>query len=286
MNILSIQSWVTYGHVGNASAMFPLQRLGAEVWAINTVQFSNHPGYGAFTGSVFPPDCLRALVDGVAARGALRECDALLSGYVGDPGTGAVLLHAEALLRAANPRALWACDPVIGDDGPGIYVRPGIAEFFTEQAVPRADVLTPNQFELGCLTGLPCHTLPLATAAIAALRARMRAGGPRAVLVTSFRGEETPDECLDLLAAGEDGLYRLRTPKLPIVANGAGDAIAALFLFHLLQSGQTRAALENAASTVHSLLRRTVEAGSRELLLIAAQNEYINPSSRFTAESL
>ena len=285
MNILSIQSWVAYGHVGNASALFPLQRLGAEVWAVHTVQFSNHPGYGAHTGNVSPAGDIRALVDGIAARGVLPSCDALLSGYIGDPGTDQVILDTAARLRAANQAALWCCDPVIGDDGPGIYVRPGIAAFFGDRAVPQADLLTPNQFELGCLTGLPCHTRDLAKSAIAALQARMPAAGPRAVLVTSFRGEDTPADAVDLLAGAAGAFYLLRVPKLAIAANGAGDAIAGLFLFHMLRTGQVAIAMAMAASSVHGLLQRTLDAGSRELLTVAAQEEFVNPSNSFTAIS-
>ncbi len=172
--VLSIQSAVAYGHVGNSSAMFPLQRLGAEVWPIDTVQFSNHPGYGGHTGIATAPETIRALVDGIEARGVLHGCDALLTGYVGDPGTGASLLHAADRLRAANPRALWCCDPVLGDDGPGLYVRPGIDSFFRDRAVPGADILTPNGFELAHLTGLPCGGLDDAKRAVATLQDRMR----------------------------------------------------------------------------------------------------------------
>ena len=285
MNILSIQSHVAYGHVGNSSAVFPLQRLGAEVWPIDTVQFSNHPGYGSHTGTATPPDTIRALVDGIEARGVLPSCDALLSGYIGDPGTGAAILHAAARLRAHNPAALWCCDPVIGDDGPGVYVRPGIAPFFAGQAVPEADILTPNQFELAALTGQDCTTQDGAAAALHTLRARMRPAGPRIVLVTSLRTQQTPQDALDLLCAGPDGLHRLRTPLLPITLNGAGDAIAALFLFHVLRTGQAAAAMAHAASAVHGLLRHTLQAGSRELLLVAAQEEFVHPSRVFSAET-
>ncbi len=286
MNILSIQSSVAYGHVGNDSAVFPLQRLGAEVMAINTVAFSNHPGYGAFTGQTFSPEAVGALVEGVAARGVLKGCDALLSGYLGDPGTGPVVVDAANRLRAANPKALWCCDPVIGDDEPGVYVKPGIVEFFRDQAVPGADILAPNRFELHCLTGLPCDTLPQVREAVAALQARMRPEGPRTVFVTSLITTDTPDGAIDCLAAGADGSYRLRTPKLPIAVNGAGDAITALFLFHLLATGQARLALEKSASSIHGLLTRTLEAGSRELLLIAAQDEFVNPGKAFLATAL
>ena len=284
MNILSIQSWVAYGHVGNASAMFPLQRLGAEVWAVNTVQFSNHTGYGAWTGQVFEGAAVRGLVDGIAARGVLPSCDAILSGYMGDPGVGDAILDAVARVRAANPAALYCCDPVIGDDGPGVYVRPGIPELMRGQAVPAADILTPNQFELRRLTGLPIASLADACQAVAQLRSMMTPGGPRVVLVTSLRTDDTPPHTVDMLAADVDGIHLLRTPLLPIVVNGAGDAVAALFLFHYLRTRQAQPALEAAGSTIHGLLRHTAEAGSREILLVAAQDEFVSPSAWFRAQ--
>jgi pyridoxine kinase len=286
MHILSIQSSVAYGHVGNAAAVFPLQRLGAEVTAINTVAFSNHPGYGAFTGDIVKPETVQALLNGVAARGALTTCDALLSGYLGDAATGAVILDAATRLRSANPKALWCCDPVIGDDAPGIYVRPGVAEFFRNQAVPAADLLTPNRFELACLTGLPCDTLADVRSALCAVRSAMRAAGPRAVLVTSVHTQDTPGEAIDCLAAGREGVFRLRTPKLPITVNGAGDAMAALFLFHVLATGDVRQALEKSAASIHGLVSRTSLAGSRELLIAAAQNEFVCPASHFAAHKV
>jgi pyridoxine kinase len=284
MNIISIQSAVTWGHVGNSAAIFPLQRAGAEVWPINTVEFSNHPGYGALTGTVTPPAAVAALFDGMAARGALPQCDALLSGYIGDPGTGPVILNAAEQLRAANPAALWCCDPVIGDFEPGVYVRPGVPEFFRDQAIPAADVLTPNLFELRHLSALPCTNLADVRQAAAVLQARMRAAGPRIILITSVRLADSPAGTLDVLAGAGSSLYRVRTPLLPFTGNGAGDTIAALFLFHLLRTGDVPLALSAAASAVHGIIRRTLEAGSRELLLIAAQEEIVSSTQMFAAE--
>lgn len=284
MNILSAQSAVVFGHVGNSSAVFPLQRLGAEVWPIDTVQFSNHPGYGAHAGTITPPEVIRALIDGIAARGALHECDALLSGYIGDPGTGGALLHAASRLRASNGRAVWCCDPVIGDDGPGVYVRPGVEAFLREQAVPQADMLTPNQFELSRLTGLPCRSLAEVKRAAAALHGRMRSWGPRAVMVTSLRLDDTPEDSLDLFAATPEDCHRLRTPRLPIQTNGAGDAIAGLFLFHMLRTGEVGRAMALAASSVHGVLSHTLAARSRELLIVAAQDQFLKPDRHFAAE--
>jgi pyridoxine kinase len=283
MNILSIQSWVAYGHVGNASAVFPLQRLGAEVWSINTVQFSNHTGYGHWTGQVYTGEQVRELIDGIAARDVLRHCDAVLSGYMGDAGIGEAILHAVARVRQENPAAIYCCDPVIGDVEEGVYVREGIEDFLRDHALAQADIATPNRFEIERLTGIECRRLDDAKDAIARLAATMRPGGLRSVLLTSLETEHTPGDHLDLLV-GEGGQYHLlRTPRLPVAVNGAGDAIAALFLFHRLNSGSAVKALEEAGSAVHGLLRRTAEAGSREILTVAAQDEFVAPAMRFAA---
>jgi pyridoxine kinase len=281
MNILSIQSWVSYGHVGNASAVFPLQRLGAEVWAVNTVQFSNHTGYGTWRGQVFGAELVRDLVQGIEDRGALPGCDAVLSGYMGDAAIGEAVLDAVSRARAANPRALYCCDPVIGDVGRGVFVRPGIPEFMRDRAVPAADLITPNQFELEHLTGRPVTTLAEAKAAVTALQAI----GPRAVLVTSLKVAETPEDQIELLAAEGGEFHRVRTPMLPLSVNGAGDAIAALFLFHRIKTGSVAAAAAAAASSIYGLLRRTSEAGSREILTVAAQEEFVAPSRVFLPEA-
>ncbi len=283
MNILSIQSWVSYGHVGNASAVFPLQRLGANVWSIHTVQFSNHTGYGHWTGQVYSGQSVRDLVDGIAARDALRSCDAVLSGYMGDAEIGEAILHAVDQVRTANPAAVYCCDPVIGDTDTGVYVRPGIEAFMRDRALPQADIATPNRFELERLTGLPCATIEEAKAAVTALAATMRADGPRCVLLTSLETATTPGDHIDLMVAEGGAFHILRTPRLPVSVNGAGDAIAALFLFHRLNTGSAVQALEAAGSSIHGLLRRTAEAGSREIQLIAAQDEFVAPTTRFHA---
>jgi pyridoxine kinase len=284
VNILSIQSWVAYGHVGNAAAMFPLQRLGAEVWGVHTVQFSNHTGYGAWTGQVFTGAAVGALVEGIAARGALARCDAVLSGYMGDREIGEAIVDAVGRVRAANPGALYCCDPVIGDDGSGVYVRPGIAELLRERVLPNADIATPNRFELEQLTGCVCATLAEARRGVTHLAARLRAGGPRVVLLTSLRTAETPPGSIDMLAFEDGHFHLLRTPELALSINGAGDAIAALFLFHHLESGSAATALERAGSALWGVLRRTEAAGARELLLVAAQGELVSPTTQFCAK--
>ena len=280
VNILSIQSHVAYGHVGNAAAVFPMQRLGVEVWPIHTVQFSNHTGYGAWTGRVFDGATIAELVEGIAARGVLAQCDGVLSGYMGSAEIGAAILAAVARVREANPGALYCCDPVIGDIGRGVFVRPGIPEFMRDKALPAADIVTPNQFELDFLSGLATGTLAQAKEAVAAVQ-RL---GPRVVLVTSLHTAETPADAIDLLAGEGGAFWRLRTPRLSLEVNGAGDAIAALFLVHYARSRSAATALGEAAASVYGLLRRTAAAGSREILLVAAQDELVSPTQRFAVE--
>jgi pyridoxine kinase len=282
MNLLSIQSHVAYGHVGNASATFPLQRLGAEVWPVHTVQFSNHTGYGAWRGQVFGADLVRDVVAGIEERGVLPKCDGLLSGYMGDAAIGEAIVGAAVKVKAANPKAQYCCDPVIGDVGRGVFVRPGIPEFIRGKAVPAADVITPNQFELDYLSGIETKTLPDALKAVK----RLHGAGPKTVLVTSLHIEDTPKDSIDLLVSGPDGQFRLRTPLLDISVNGAGDAIAALFFFHLLTTKSSAEALGNAASSIFGLMKRTKDAGSREILLIEAQDEFVTPTQKFHAEKI
>jgi len=182
-------------------------------------------------------------------------------------------------VKAANPAALYCCDPVIGDDDTGDYVRPGIADFMRTHAVPAADIITPNRYEVERLTGRAITTLADAKAAIVALQAL----GPRTVLITSLRTEETPADAMDMLV-GEGGQFHLlRTPLENVQVNGAGDAISALFLFHRHASGSAVEALSFAGSSIHGVLRRTALAGAREIMTVAAQDEFVAPSRRFTA---
>ncbi len=280
MNILSIQSWVSYGHVGNAASMFPLQRLGAEVWAVNTVQFSNHPGHGDWTGRVGTGAEVTALIDGIERRGAFARCDAVLSGYMGDVSVATSVLDAVGRVRLANPAMLYCCDPVIGDGG-RVYVRDGIPELLAAQALPQADVLTPNQFELERLSGIRCVDAASVRRAIEAVRGRMRAGGPRAVLLTSVVTAETPTGLLDIVSADDRGIATVRIPTLTVAASGAGDMMAALFLFHLLRLGDAGAAMAAAAAAAHAVLTLTAERGGRDLMLIEAQDSLVAPRHLF-----
>jgi len=268
VKILSIQSSVAYGHVGNSAAVFPLQRLGHEVWPVLTVHFSNHTGYGAWRGPLLAPTDVADVIDGIDDRGVLGEADAVLSGYQGDPAVGAVILDAVARVKKLNPDAVYCCDPVMGDVGRGMFVRPGIPEFMRDTVVPQADILTPNHFELDFLSGRTTTTLEEVLAAVDVVRAR----GPRDVLVTSVLHDGLAESSLDVVAVSDEGAWAVTTPLLPITPNGGGDVTAALYLAHLLGTGSAPEALGRTVASVFAVLEATIAAGTRELALVAAQD--------------
>jgi pyridoxine kinase len=282
VQILSVQSSVAYGHVGNSAAVFPLQRLGHEVWAVNTVHFSNHTGYGAWRGPLLAPSDVAEVIAGIEDRGVLGEIDAVLTGYQGDPAVGAVILDAVTRVKRANPDAVWCCDPVMGDVGRGMFVKPGIPEHLRDTVVPAADVVTPNHFELDFLAGTTSRTLAEVLAAVDVVRA----SGPRDVLVTSVLHDEVADGSLDVVAVSDAGAWAVTTPLLPIAPNGCGDLTAALYLAHLRTTGEPATALVRTTSSVFAVLEATVAAGTREIALVAAQEAIASPPERFTARRL
>ena len=277
--VLSVQSWVACGNVGNTAALFPLQRLGCETWSLNTVAFSNHTGYERWRGDTVPAREIATLFEGIAELGVLPRCDAVLSGYLGEAETGPVLLDIVSRVKEANPRALFCCDPVMGDVGLGYYVRSGIPEFFRDRALALADVVTPNRFELESLSGEPVRSLAEACDAVAALRQL----GPAIVLATSL---ETVADRIAAIAAGPEGVWAVETPHLPIEATGCGDAVAALFLGWLLKGKPVPDALANTIAAIYGVIEATMRCGGGELALVAAQDELVSPSRAVSLQRL
>jgi pyridoxine kinase len=273
---------VAYGHVGNSAAVFPLQRLGHEVWPVLTVHFSNHTGYGAWRGPLIDPADVRDVIDGIDDRGVLGEADAVLSGYQGDPAVGMVVLDTVERVKQLNPEAVYCCDPVMGDVGRGMFVKPGIPEYLREEVVPRADIVTPNHFELDFLADRTTTTLEEVLDAVDAVRAT----GPRDVLVTSVLHGDSPADTLDVVAVSDAGAWAVTTPLLPISPNGCGDVTAALYLAHLRTTGSPARALELTTSAVYAVLEATIAAGTREIQLVAAQDAIADPPMRFEARRL
>ncbi|QYH19386.1 pyridoxal kinase PdxY [Corynebacterium aquatimens] len=281
-NILSIQSAVAYGHVGNSAAVFPLQRIGHEVWPVYTVNFSNHTGYGAWKGPMIPAADVAQVIEGIGERGAFARIDAILSGYQGGDDIADVIIDAVAKVKAENPAAIYACDPVMGNAKSGCHVADTIPPLLRDRVVPVADLITPNQFELGYLTERDVTDLDSTLAAVDAARDM----GPKAVLVTSVERPDAPEDTIEMLAVDSKGKWIVRTPCLPFKRNGSGDVTAALFTGHYIESGDAADALARTASSVYDLLRLTHEADSPELKLVEAQDYYANPQLQFEVEAL
>jgi pyridoxine kinase len=282
MKILSIQSAVAYGHVGNSAAVFPLQRIGVEVLPVYTVNFSNHTGYGAWRGPLIDPEDVRAVITGVEDRGVFPQIDVVLSGYQGGVGIGDVIVDAVKRVKEANPSAIYACDPVMGNAKSGCFVAPEIPVLLRERVVPAADLITPNQFELGFLTGTDPSTLESTLESVDLAREM----GPRTVLVTSVERPDREPETIEMLAVDDNGAWIVKTPMLPLKANGSGDVTAALFTAHYRETGDAAVALERTASSIFDLIDTTHRSGERELQLVEAQEFYAHPRLQFTAEKV
>jgi pyridoxine kinase len=285
MAILSIQSHVVYGYAGNTAAVFPLQRLGHEVWAINTVEFSNHTGYGSWRGKVLGADFAEDLVTGLEERGVFGGCEAVLSGYLGDAAVGRAIIGAVKKAKGVSPNAIYCCDPVMGDVGRGFYVKPDIPGIFKTELLPLADIVCPNQFELEALTGAKITSTQNAVDAIGALHKM----GPSIVLVTSFKEK---DGELSMLASDKTQIVKTTTPELPLgngVA-GTGDVTTAVFLSHYLKTKNIEKTLELTTASIFGILQASYNTAAGdthfELKIIDAQNELIAPSNLFKAEKL
>ena len=277
MRVLSIQSCVSYGHVGNSAAVFPMQRLGHEVMPVHTVVFSNHTGYGAWGGQLLSGDVVRDIVHGIDERGGLADVGLILSGYQGGNDIGDAILDAVALVKTRNPKAIYACDPVLGSARSGCFVSPEVQTLIRDRVVPNADLITPNQFELGFLTG----TNPLSLEETLAAVDLVRAQGPSTVLVTSVFRPDRPADTIEMVAVTGEGAWLVQTPQFPFKRNGSGDVAAALFSSHFATEGDAPGALSQTAASVYELLSNTFSADSPELLLIESQDAYVTPQAGF-----
>ena len=284
MNILSIQSHVVYGHAGNSAAVFPMQRMGANVWPLHTVQFSNHTQYGRWSGRALPPAEISELAAGINAIDALHECTAVLSGYIGSAEQGVQILDAVRQVKAANPAALYHCDPVMGHPAKGCIVAPGVAEFLVGEALAVADIISPNQLELEIIAARKLDTLDEIVVAARSVLAR----GPRVVLVKHLHYAAKPADQFQMLALTRDEAWLIARPIFDFARDpvGVGDMTSGLFLVGLLSGKSLRQALEHCAAAVYGMLQETQRLGRYELAVVAAQREYENPTHTFAAQPI
>lgn len=280
--ILSIQSHVAFGYVGNKAAVFPLQCLGYDVVNINTVQFSNHTGYGSWTGQIFEAKHIKDLIQGLRDRNVLKDIKIVLSGYMGGADLGDIVLETVSEIKALHPDAVYCCDPVMGDMGRGFFVKPGIPEFFRDRALAQASIITPNQFELSWLTGIEIKTLEDAKAACR----RAMEIGVQTVLLTSLEHDDTLPNHIQMLAMNRHEAFIVSTPKLDVQVNGSGDCTAALFLGYYLRTGKLDESLTMTASAIYTVFEKTAQLGLREMALIQAQDALRSPISRFKVQKI
>ncbi|WP_421190995.1 pyridoxal kinase PdxY [Aeromonas enteropelogenes] len=283
--VISIQSHVVFGCAGNSAAVFPMRRLGVEVWPVNTVQFSNHTQYSqGWQGMVMPAGHIGQLMVGLTDIGVLGQCDALLSGYLGSAAQGEEILAAVARLKACNPRALYFCDPVMGHPDKGCIVAPGVAEFFKERALACADMLAPNLLELERLTGREIHNVPEAVAACQQLRAR----GARLVLVKHLGRAGFGHDRFEMLLVCNEGAFHISRPLYPFARQpiGVGDLLSATMLANLLAGYEPVVAFERTNASVDAVLAQTWLVNAYELQLVAAQHEMAQPHVRIRATRL
>lgn len=281
-NILAIQSHVVYGHAGNAAAEFPMRRMGADVWPLNTVQFSNHTQYGQWTGTVMPAEHLTDIVQGIAAIDRLKTCDAVLSGYLGSAEQGEKILEIVQQVKAVNPNAWYFCDPVMGHPEKGCIVAPGVAEFHCQVSLPASDIVAPNLLELEMLSGCTINDLNEAIEASRSLIAK----GPKVVLVKHLSRAGLRSDQFEMLLVTEDEALHIQRPLIDFGVRqpvGVGDLTSGLLLVNLLQGKRYEQALEHITAAVYGVMLKTHSMGEYELQLVAAQDEIATPTHHFRA---
>lgn len=280
-NILSIQSHVVYGYAGNKSATFPMQLLGIDVWALNTVQFSNHTQYGKWTGMVIPKEQIGEIVQGIDNIGELHQCDAVLSGYIGSAEQVEEIIKAFHKVKERNPKAIYLCDPVMGHPDKGCIVADGVKEGLIKTAMAQADIITPNLVELRELSGLAVENFEQAIEAVKVILSK----GPKKVLVKHLSRVGKDATKFEMLLANEDGIWHISRPlhdfsKEPV---GVGDLTAGLFLANLLNGKSDVEAFEHTANAVNDVMETTHNAGVYELQTIASREWIVKPKSQYKA---
>lgn len=264
MLVISIQSQVVHGHVGNSAAVFPMQARGLTVAAVPTVLLSNHPRYPTVHGRVLEPELVAALLRGVEERGLVDRAAVLLSGYLGSVENAAVVAGFVARAKARNPNLLYVCDPVMGDDDLGVFVASSLIDFFRDRLVTSASIVTPNQYELELLAGRQARSADAIGDAAVILRGR----GTGDVVVTGCVLDDTAPGCVETVACTSSGLHRTSVAKLPIRPCGTGDLFTALLVAQLCKGAALAEASAKATDEIFAVLKRTQASGADEMRIV------------------
>jgi pyridoxine kinase len=281
MSVISIQSQVAYGHVGNSAAVFPMQMHGIDVIAVPTTLLSNRPGYPTIRGRVLEAQLVADLLLGVEERGALETAQVILSGYLGSAEIAAVVADFVQRAKARNPALTYACDPVLGDRDGGLFVQAEIPPLMRDLLCPLADIITPNHFEFEWLCGANAGTIDDVIAQAQALMTR----GPSTIVVTSAELADTPDDAIETIAVertqARSQAWRVATPKLPISPSGTGDLFTSLLVSARVRGSNTPDALSHAASAIFAVLERTAARGTEEMRIVESAALLAHPTRRF-----
>lgn len=275
--IISIQSQVLHGHVGNSAAAFPMQYLGVPVTAVPTAMLSNHPHYPTMRGRVLESDMLRDLLIGVEERGLVDCCSFLLTGYLGSAANGEVVADFVARAKRRNPALRYCCDPVMGDSDLGFYTDAALRSVFRDRLIPMADIATPNAFEfaqLGDRSGDDRDPVGL-------MRAALSRSDEKTIVITGIGLTEPDSARVDTVAAFGGRLWKVSTPRLRCRPAGTGDLLTALLVARLAQGVALPQALETAVSSVFAVLLNTASMNSAELTIIASRAEFAARKPRF-----
>ena len=268
MSILSIQSHVAYGYVGNKAAVYPLQAMGYDVWPVHTVQFSNHTGYGKWQGEIFSAAQVESVVQGLEDINVTGQCRAVLSGYMGSQEICEAVAGIAKKFKAKNPDVLYLCDPVIGNTN--CFVKPEVLDFFKNHLV--ADIITPNQFEAETLSGLAITD----TESLKTVARHFHDRGTKIVVITGLKLPLHPEGlCVFLSEQGAAAhVIKVREYTFPTPVNGTGDLFSALFLGSYLKHNSGPLALQHAAVFMKHVLHNTLTAQTRELQVLSEKYDF------------
>ncbi|XP_050392766.1 pyridoxal kinase isoform X2 [Patella vulgata] len=293
-SVLSIQSTVVYGYVGNKSATFPLQVLGFDVSTINSVQFSNHTGYGKFKGQILDSNDIGALYEGLKQNNLLKYSH-VLTGYIGSKSFLEKVGEMVSEIKAKSPSVKYVCDPVMGDHGK-MYVPQELLPVYRDVIIPLADIITPNQFELELLTEVSIRSIEDCVKAIDILHER---GVVTVVLSSSLLGNDGHLLCIaSSVIGGKKESYKVEMPFLPATFSGTGDLFAATLLAWIHKDKNLKTAIEKTVSTLQAVIRRTLDhaislAGQEkptthqlELRLIQSKKDIENPDILYKASDV
>ncbi|MCD6045110.1 MAG: pyridoxal/pyridoxine/pyridoxamine kinase [Gammaproteobacteria bacterium] len=262
MAILSIQSHVAYGYVGNKAAVYPLQAMGYDVWPVNTVQFSNHTGYGHWEGEIFSKEHIHQVILGLETLNLIPSCQAILSGYMGSEAICHEVAETVKRFKAKNPALLYLCDPVIGNQH--CFVKPEVLEFFKHHLV--ADIITPNQYEAETLSGIPIKTV----ADLKTTAQFFQDKGSQVVIITGVKLNDVAPDTLHIYG-GEGNQHYLLAAKeytFPVPPSGTGDLFSAVFLGSYLTYKNLDHALRRSVDLMNRVLAKTAASGGRELRVL------------------